>query len=164
MPRGKLNVPKNLFCATCFKHFIALQINQINCRPCLDMIPTPIRDVECVACKKHFIRDRPRKICCSLECSIILYRDIAKDRFLQRKYGIALGDFNRLLDKQNNRCAICKQCPPLIKAKWGFAQTLHVDHCHRTGVVRGLLCVRCNQSIGRFEGQPCLPTVGSRLP
>jgi hypothetical protein len=45
-------------------------------------------------------------------------------------------------DLQNNQCAICKE---------KFAKTPHVDHCHTTGKVRGLLCWQCNIGIGLLK-------------
>lgn len=62
---------------------------------------------------------------------------------LQHNYGLSLDDFNRLLESQNNRCAICLKDSPGGK-NW------HVDHCHQTGEVRGVLCQKCNQAIGMF--------------
>lgn len=55
-------------------------------------------------------------------------------------YGITPDDFKKLLAKQKGKCAICK------KRK----QTLHVDHNHKTGKVRGLLCGNCNRGLGLF--------------
>lgn len=60
---------------------------------------------------------------------------------LQRQYGITLDDYNDLLSRQGGVCAIC-QMAALGRKK------LSVDHCHATGRVRGLLCQKCNVSIG----------------
>lgn len=61
---------------------------------------------------------------------------------LRRKFGITLDEYNALLKKQNGVCAICYR-PEIGKE-------LSVDHCHKTGRVRGLLCAQCNQAIGMF--------------
>lgn len=55
-------------------------------------------------------------------------------------------DYDRLLKAQKGRCAICR-------AKSGYRNggNLHVDHCHETGMVRGLLCLKCNRAIGLLE-------------
>ena len=50
-----------------------------------------------------------------------------------------------MLAQQNGLCAICKRKP---KKKLG------VDHCHVTGVVRGLLCNKCNSGLGFYEDNP----------
>lgn len=48
---------------------------------------------------------------------------------------------------QNGVCAICGK-PETEKSRKGNVRSLHVDHNHDTGKVRGLLCGKCNRSIG----------------
>jgi Recombination endonuclease VII len=67
---------------------------------------------------------------------------IEKNNYLQKMYGITLEDFNALHEKQLGCCAICR-----ISTKQN-QQSLSVDHCHKTGIVRGLLCRHCNFVIG----------------
>ena len=70
----------------------------------------------------------------------------AKERagHLRRKYGISPEEYEALLHAQGGRCAICRREPnPKI--------SLHVDHDHELGTVRGLLCVRCNNGIALFD-------------
>lgn len=62
--------------------------------------------------------------------------------WLKRQYGITIEDYDALYKKQKGKCAICRSREP--KGKGGF----HVDHCHQTGVVRGLLCTHCNMFLG----------------
>jgi len=62
---------------------------------------------------------------------------------LKIKYGITQEDYNNLLLKQNSVCAICK-----TKEVGGKAYYLHVDHCHKTDKIRGLLCYKCNMMLG----------------
>ena len=57
-----------------------------------------------------------------------------------KKYGITLQKYEELVQLQNNLCAICGRPPE--------SRNLHVDHCHKTGKIRGLLCRRCNRGIG----------------
>src|SRR3982751_6823411 len=54
---------------------------------------------------------------------------------LRAKYGLSLEEFDALVARQGGRCAIC---PAEVGDKRGLA--LYVDHCHKTGAVRGLLC------------------------
>jgi len=61
---------------------------------------------------------------------------------LKKKYKITLEEYNEMLVKQNGKCAVCFTNKP--KGKGG----LHVDHDHRTGKVRGLLCHSCNSIAG----------------
>ena len=67
--------------------------------------------------------------------------------YLKRKYGLTLEDYDRMLEAQDGGCAICGRPPrPDI--------SLHVDHDHETGRIRGLLCFPCNNTLGDFEDDP----------
>lgn len=68
-----------------------------------------------------------------------------KDSYLKRKYGISNLAYLKLLNEQNCQCAICGI--PQIELK----ESLHVDHDHDTGIVRGLLCRRCNAMLGMAD-------------
>lgn len=61
---------------------------------------------------------------------------------IKSKYGITLEDRAEILDGQGGLCAICQTDTPPTKSGW------HVDHCHRTKVVRGILCQHCNNMLG----------------
>jgi len=67
--------------------------------------------------------------------------------WLKKNYGLTKADIEAMLIKQGNVCAICGH------AEWG-AKGPHVDHDHKTGAVRGLLCHRCNVSIGLLDDDP----------
>jgi len=73
-----------------------------------------------------------------------------RDYFLKRKFGINEQIYNEMLATQNNGCAICKKTTSGDRRTKNFA----VDHCHKTGVVRGLLCAACNKGIGLLEDSP----------
>lgn len=64
---------------------------------------------------------------------------------LKNKYGMTLEQFDALLVEQGGRCAICRTDDPGKKGIW------HIDHCHGSGVVRGLLCSPCNTGLGHFK-------------
>jgi len=64
---------------------------------------------------------------------------------LKVKYGISLEEYNVLFEKQEYKCAICG----IEKSENG--KTLHCDHNHKTGKVRGLLCFKCNTGLGNFN-------------
>lgn len=66
-----------------------------------------------------------------------------KKRHLVRAYNITTKDFYQMLEVQGNKCLICKTDKP---GKRGF----QVDHDHKTGKIRGLLCFRCNVGLGFF--------------
>lgn len=73
-----------------------------------------------------------------------------KELDLWNKYGVTWMAYMQMLTVQASGCAICGGKPD---GRWGV---LHVDHCHDTGKVRGLLCNRCNMGIGYFRDQPDL--------
>lgn len=59
---------------------------------------------------------------------------------LKSRYNITLEDYNNAFVYQKGLCAIC-----------GMSEKLFVDHSHTTGLVRGLLCFKCNSGLGSFE-------------
>jgi hypothetical protein len=62
-----------------------------------------------------------------------------------RLYGLSPQDQRAMLEGQNNTCAICPH---------EFSDgSYHVDHCHKTGKVRGLLCQKCNRGLGHFNDE-----------
>jgi Recombination endonuclease VII len=75
-------------------------------------------------------------------------RDIERDAHLRRTFGITSADYEDLLARQGGGCGICGRRPGKT--------TLHVDHDHETGEVRGLLCVGCNNALGQFHDDAAL--------
>lgn len=73
----------------------------------------------------------------------------AADAHIQKNYGLPPGSYDKMFTEQGGRCAICKTTRP--GGKSGDTGRFHVDHCHDTGAVRGLLCHGCNVSIGHFN-------------
>lgn len=71
------------------------------------------------------------------------YREKDVWRHRERKYGLSKERFFEMLRIQGGACAICGTHDP--KGAFGV---FCVDHCHETGVVRGLLCQSCNVAIG----------------
>lgn len=61
---------------------------------------------------------------------------------LKMRYGITVRQYEQPLAKQNGACAMCRRAP---------SSRLHVDHYHATGVVRALLCLKCNTTVGILE-------------
>jgi hypothetical protein len=66
-----------------------------------------------------------------------------RNYLLQLRYGITEAEADAMLEGQGGLCAICRTKP----AK-------HVDHCHATGVVRGVLCFGCNRGLGKAGDDP----------
>jgi hypothetical protein len=73
-------------------------------------------------------------------------RDHNRDKDFRKKYGIDFAEYQRMLIAQKGVCAICEQ--PETKLQNGSIRMLSVDHNHKTGAVRGLLCANCNMAIG----------------
>lgn len=70
-------------------------------------------------------------------------------------YGLTDEELRQLFENQEGLCAICSkmicfECPALHKC----LQRMHIDHDHKTGEVRGLLCSRCNQGLGYLRESP----------
>lgn len=72
------------------------------------------------------------------------------ERRLKRLYNISSIDYDNLLASQDNRCKICNI------HRDNTHKGLHIDHCHETGKVRGLLCYKCNTGLGQFNDDPVL--------
>lgn len=89
----------------------------------------------------------PEKVKLSSHNSFLKHREAYKARRIERVYGLSKEEYLALLKKQNNSCAICKN---LFKA-YGEPQ---VDHNHKTGKVRGLLCNKCNVLLGLASDNP----------
>lgn len=70
-------------------------------------------------------------------------RERDRHHSLKKRYGISLDDYRAMLSSQGGRCAICRG------TRTARGRELAVDHCHKTGRVRGILCVHCNVALGQ---------------
>lgn len=78
-----------------------------------------------------------------------IYRENNKERLIEKSklyrlnlYNLTLDEYNLLIQEQQNKCAICRK---------ESSKTLHIDHNHITGKVRGLLCNNCNRALGYLK-------------
>lgn len=98
------------------------------------------RRKDCKDCKnsaaRQWRKDNPKNV----EKHLIRMRERAKER----RYGITQEQFDKMLVDQNNMCKICG-------SKFKSSKDTHIDHCHNQNRVRGLLCNKCNISLGQFE-------------
>ena len=82
-------------------------------------------------------------------CTKSRYRQTSKAKAVRkeydtiRRYGISCVEIELLLEKQGNKCAICSS--DLTGTR------IHIDHCHSTKDVRGVLCHTCNVGVGMFK-------------
>ena len=122
-------------------------------------------DITCTVCDKtksftEFKKDSRKKsgrasICkvCASAYSHKRYHnqppvyDAAKRRAkIVAAYGLTLDDYDTIYQEQDGKCKICS-----IEEKYAAKGRFHIDHCHDTGVVRGLLCSHCNKGLGMFR-------------
>lgn len=69
-----------------------------------------------------------------------------------KQFGITVEDYNEMFEKQEGKCAICGKHQTELK------KALAIDHSHKTGKVRGLLCGNCNIGIGNLQDDPYVIT------
>lgn len=69
-------------------------------------------------------------------------RRSAHNSHLKKTYGITMDDYDAILEEQGGVCAIC--CGGTSKRHFA------VDHNHKNGRIRGLLCARCNSGLAKF--------------
>lgn len=124
------------------------------CRDCLQVLPLSafprrrsatqagILESRCEPCFREDNRKKARKSYHRkpLEQRTRANRAVA----LMRYHGITVEQFDELFAKQGNLCAICRT--EIAKP--------HVDHCHETNVIRGILCAHCNTAIGLLGDDP----------
>lgn len=65
-------------------------------------------------------------------------------------YGITIEQYDTLFAQQNGVCAICQKPETKLDRTGVKIKRLCVDHCHKTNVVRGLLCFSCNTALGHI--------------
>jgi len=110
---------------------------------------------KCSKCKivkpySEFLKDKSKKDGYRFHCNACLKEYYQKNRIEKldkartRTYGVTPEQFQQMKDAQDNACEICKL--PFVPEK-----TPHVDHCHTTNRVRGLLCNHCNRGLGGFR-------------
>ena len=95
----------------------------------------------CKGCSNEFLPKCGIQVHCK-DC--IPNNETAGSRF--RRYGITQIAYDEIIKRQKNACALCERSFETFDSK-----QIHIDHCHKTGVVRGLLCSHCNASIAPID-------------
>jgi len=72
------------------------------------------------------------------------YKNAERWRKVKFRYGITESQFAKLVEAQGGECPICKRA-------LGSGKSVHIDHDHLTGLVRGILCASCNSMLGKIE-------------
>lgn len=130
-------------CAICNKNFVKDGLSSTRRRR-LDYPDTETQHY-CMRCNRYlnfseFVFDK------KTESYYTYCRSCRRDRDMERIYGLSISDIQEMLFNQNNKCAICK-----IEFTEDFNGRYRVDHDHKTGNVRGLLCNDCNRALGLFK-------------
>lgn len=73
-------------------------------------------------------------------------KDQMRDKAIQKKYGVTQEWYEETFLAQGGKCAICQ-----AEKAGGRGKRFHIDHCHKTGAVRGLLCFKCNAILGHAQ-------------
>jgi hypothetical protein len=107
--------------------------NRTDCKVCCNKISNDYRDAN----KKRINSQRKRNY----------QKDKTKaiESNLKRYYGIDLIVYDQIFKNQKGRCKIC------FLHQLKFERRFDVDHNHKTGKIRGLLCIRCNRGIGLLK-------------
>lgn len=100
---------------------------------------------------KQFCMNHPDRLHQARGLCSSCYRKQIRQRFPERhkkydiksQYGLSWDKYVELIKQAGNCCEICKT--PVI------VRNLHIDHCHKTNIVRGLLCSQCNHGLGNFK-------------
>lgn len=82
--------------------------------------------------------------------------DQIRDKYYRKRFNLSLEEYNNLLTAQRDCCAVCMQSTS------SFNKRLAVDHNHKTGEVRGLLCFRCNHFVVGKYTDPALLYAAAR--
>lgn len=69
-----------------------------------------------------------------------------RNRTYKKKYGITADDFDKIFEAQGGKCAICETKNFNKSSPKGC-----LDHCHKTGKIRAILCMGCNTALGNFN-------------
>jgi hypothetical protein len=82
-------------------------------------------------------------------------KEMHRRHYFKRNYGLTPEDYERMKQERNNKCDICGNiCDK--RRKDGLPLEPCIDHDHNTKKIRGMLCNRCNQTLGRIEDDPDL--------
>lgn len=103
----------------------------------------------CEPCKREYSNERQKKYIKAHPEHRERIRQINRKAQFKKKYGLALETYNIMEKEQGGVCAICSRCEMPKNKKYLF-----VDHSHKTGEVRGLLCMHCNNMLGHAKDNP----------
>lgn len=107
-------------------------------------------------------RDRKKapKTCSATGCDSHVYaKGVCHQHYMRAKhvkarFGMTMPQLEKLEASQGGLCAICRSARTRANWRSGKKEAMRVDHDHKTGAVRGLLCDHCNRGIGMLGDDP----------
>ena len=126
---------------------------------------------KCMVCSKmkpieeYYVRDKKTlrrhsecKECTKIRVNKRRYENPMgwREPWLRRTYNIGQADYDQMLVEQKYCCAICGTSDPKNGRSRSKAKYFDIDHDHKTGKVRGLLCKSCNTAIGQMQESPAI--------
>ena len=108
---------------------------------------------QCKNCKRDMLADKfyYQRAYGTVKIFISKCRECQTNYQREKALGVTEEDFNILLKQQENKCAICKKDHDTYRSNTQNNRRFAVDHDHKTGKIRGLLCDKCNRGIGYFK-------------
>lgn len=157
--KSKIDRPATKECVSCLKIKDAVEFRIMACwdgltRECKDCLSNPHKKYKgCPQCGKRkettaFHKNRTRLDGLDQQCNECDQKT-RHIRYIKLKYGVTWEWYEAKLAEQGGVCAICKN--PETANQLGKNPRLSIDHDHKTGKNRGLLCYRCNHFIGYLE-------------
>lgn len=159
----KQNLPINAF-GICRKSRSGLNYK---CKKCINEMTTNLRRKYGISPNPNLIAPSGTKWCKPCEkylplddfylsksggryhyCKACCRKNEKENRDYYKRYGISKQNVIEIWDKQNRRCATCYKSIIFGSDK---RNAIHVDHCHKSKIIRGLLCHNCNVSLGLCE-------------
>lgn len=106
------------------------------------------KDKPCKWCQEVFTPLGPSHHYCTDSCR----KQVYSDKHYRRTYGVGYHWVMAKLEEQSWRCAVCDNQG--FKMREDHISGLNLDHCHKTGKARALLCHNCNRGLGLFQDNP----------
>lgn len=79
---------------------------------------------------------------------------VSQKKYRLKEYGLTVEEYEAMAERQHYRCLVCGEKRPLYRIDNKSSNGLCIDHDHKTGKVRGLLCDTCNRGIGLLKDAP----------
>lgn len=102
----------------------------------------------CRWCGDTFTPVGPSHMYCSDKCR----KEVYSDKHYRRTYGVGVDWVKEQLEAQDWKCSICKTFG--FKMREDHVSGMNLDHCHKTGKARALLCHNCNRGLGLMQDDP----------